>query len=359
MVTMDEVQGLLFSGGDVVDRDGKKIGSIGQLFLDASTGEPAWVTVNTGLFGTGESFVPLRGATVRDEALHVPWDKGQVKHAPRLGTEGALSEDEERELESHYGLRDDAGAAGDDVAAEPRPTGDLRPWGTVDDPAAAAAEPPHPVDARVGTTPDADAWEHQVRADGTTPVPPPPPTADPAPPLPDSPDGLVVAPGSELDTEGGPDAAGAGTAAGLAGAGAHRLDATDAAGPDAGSRVVDERAVDEQAVHERGGDERGVDERGVDERHAEGADGAGGMVLRAERARVIGTERVPTERVRLRRYTVTEERTITVPVTREEFRVEYEPAEGGPPLGDDTGTTDRDAAAPGPDPADPTPRDRA
>ncbi|WNB86924.1 DUF2382 domain-containing protein [Cellulomonas sp. ATA003] len=53
------------------------------------------------------------------------------------------------------------------------------------------------------------------------------------------------------------------------------------------------------------------------------------MVRSEEHLRVVGTERVPTERVRMRRYTVTEQKAVTVPVSREEFRVEYEPAEPG------------------------------
>ena len=47
-------------GSHAVDNDGDKLGKIGNVYLDDRTGEPAWVTVNTGLFGTKESFVPLR-----------------------------------------------------------------------------------------------------------------------------------------------------------------------------------------------------------------------------------------------------------------------------------------------------------
>src|SRR3712207_8238888 len=41
------------------------------------------------------------------------------------------------------------------------------------------------------------------------------------------------------------------------------------------------------------------------------------VVLSAEQARVVGTERVPTERVRMRRYVVTEQKQITVPRSEE------------------------------------------
>lgn len=48
------------------------------------------------------------------------------------------------------------------------------------------------------------------------------------------------------------------------------------------------------------------------------------MTLSEERLRV-GTEKVQTGRARLRKYVVTENETVTVPVTREEVRLEREP----------------------------------
>jgi sporulation protein YlmC with PRC-barrel domain len=45
-------------GQDVYDEAGEKIGSASEVYLDDETGQPEWVTVRTGLFGTKESFVP-------------------------------------------------------------------------------------------------------------------------------------------------------------------------------------------------------------------------------------------------------------------------------------------------------------
>ena len=47
-------------GQDVYDESGEKIGSAAEVYLDDETGQPEWVTVRTGLFGTKESFVPIR-----------------------------------------------------------------------------------------------------------------------------------------------------------------------------------------------------------------------------------------------------------------------------------------------------------
>jgi len=105
MLTTDQAQHLLTSGGNVVDHDGNKIGSIGQVFLDDESGQPEWVTVKTGLFGGGESFVPLREAEVTGDDVRVPYGKDTVKDAPRIeDADSHLSEQEEATLYSHYGI---------------------------------------------------------------------------------------------------------------------------------------------------------------------------------------------------------------------------------------------------------------
>ena len=104
MITTEQTEQLLSGGGNVIDNDGDKIGSIGQVFLDDSTGRPEWVTANTGLFGMGESFVPLRGAEISGNDVRVPYTKDKVKDAPRISdSEGHLDESEEDKLYAYYG----------------------------------------------------------------------------------------------------------------------------------------------------------------------------------------------------------------------------------------------------------------
>jgi uncharacterized protein (TIGR02271 family) len=93
-----------WQGRSMVDRDGDRIGSIDAIYLDDQTGEPEWALVNTGLFGTKASFVPLAQATQTDSDVRVPYDKQLVKDAPRVDPDGHLSEAEERQLWRHYGL---------------------------------------------------------------------------------------------------------------------------------------------------------------------------------------------------------------------------------------------------------------
>ena len=88
------------------DPEGQKLGEVSQVYLDDSTGDPTWVTIRTGLFGTQESFVPLREATSRGGELHVAVDKATVKDAPRLEADGHLTPDEEQDLYRYYGIDD-------------------------------------------------------------------------------------------------------------------------------------------------------------------------------------------------------------------------------------------------------------
>jgi len=88
----------------MVDRDGGRIGPIQAIYLDDRTGEPEWALVNTGLFGTKASFVPLAQATEAGGDVRVPYDKQLVKDAPRIDPDGHLSEAQERQLWRHYGL---------------------------------------------------------------------------------------------------------------------------------------------------------------------------------------------------------------------------------------------------------------
>jgi uncharacterized protein (TIGR02271 family) len=104
MVNMQALQDIMEQSGNVVDREGEKIGKIGQVYLDDQTNEPEWVTASTGLFGTSESFVPLKGAAVRGNEVAVTYSKDMIKDAPRVEADGHLSGSQESELYDYYGL---------------------------------------------------------------------------------------------------------------------------------------------------------------------------------------------------------------------------------------------------------------
>jgi len=105
-------------GRDVVDKDGDKIGSLEEVYLDTDNGRPEWATVNTGLFGMKQSFVPLRDARPAGGKVVVPYSKDQVKDAPSVDPDGELSSDEEERLYSHYGLADGGSSVDDTDGSE-------------------------------------------------------------------------------------------------------------------------------------------------------------------------------------------------------------------------------------------------
>jgi uncharacterized protein (TIGR02271 family) len=104
MLAKEHIDDLLNRNGNVVSTDGDKIGSIGQVYSDDTDGQPSWVTVKTGLFGTSESFVPLEGARLEADDIVVPFTKDQVKDAPRVDVDGHLEPAEENRLYDHYRL---------------------------------------------------------------------------------------------------------------------------------------------------------------------------------------------------------------------------------------------------------------
>jgi len=211
----------------VYDNSGDKIGKAGQVYLDDATGTPSWITVNTGLFGTSESFVPLENARFDGtDRVEVAYPKSQVKDAPQVAADGHLEVSEEAELYRYYGL-----------------------------------------------------------SEGTT-------------------------------TTGGADY---GTTTGTT---------TGTAGYEGTSGIAG--GVDRDRDLDRGVDRDRDLDRGVDrERETVGHDTSGPTtdqaMTRSEEQLNVGTERVSAGRARLRKYVTTEQQTVTVPVSREEVRVEREP----------------------------------
>ena len=91
-----------YMGKDALDAQGNKIGSIGQVYVDDETGVPDWITVNTGLFGTKESFAPLTGSSVTGDGVVLPFGKDVVKGSPEIKDAAHLDADEQEALYTYY-----------------------------------------------------------------------------------------------------------------------------------------------------------------------------------------------------------------------------------------------------------------
>lgn len=74
-----------------------------DIYVDLETRQREWVLVNTGLFGTKETFIPLIDTSEQGDTIVVPYSKDIVKDAPRIDSDGEISQ-EEAELYPRYGL---------------------------------------------------------------------------------------------------------------------------------------------------------------------------------------------------------------------------------------------------------------
>ncbi|RBY93636.1 hypothetical protein DQ237_16795 [Blastococcus sp. TF02-8] len=107
-------------GSTAYGSGGDKLGTVEHFFVDDRTGEPTWVAVTTGLFGTRHSVVPAREATFADGSLQLPVTADAVKSAPAMSGDH-LDPREEAELRQHYGLQHGGTERADTVAVPTTP----------------------------------------------------------------------------------------------------------------------------------------------------------------------------------------------------------------------------------------------
>src|SRR5207248_7818118 len=85
-----------------VDAEGNRIGKISKVYLDDQTGQPQWVLVETGLFGTRQSFAPIHGSRLDGELVVLAVSKDQIKDAPTIDPDADISESEQEALRQYY-----------------------------------------------------------------------------------------------------------------------------------------------------------------------------------------------------------------------------------------------------------------
>jgi len=119
---------LEWRGQTMVGSGGDKIGKIEEIYVDHETERPEWALVHTGMFGTQATFVPIANATTHDDKVQVPFEKAQVKDAPKMEADGELSPTDEAALYAHYGM-DYSGSRSDSGLPEGGTNGDPTPEG--------------------------------------------------------------------------------------------------------------------------------------------------------------------------------------------------------------------------------------
>jgi hypothetical protein len=148
MAPLDIDTVLAWRGRTVRDANGERIGTFGDVFLESDSDAPAWGGVKTGLFGRHESFVPLSAVREVDDEVLVPFTADEVKAAPRVDPDVALSAEEEDQLYAHYGqgqAQAPTTTPGPDVGATAAATGSATTSADAEV-APASASAPAPVD---------------------------------------------------------------------------------------------------------------------------------------------------------------------------------------------------------------------
>ena len=90
-------------GSELIDRNGERIGKLEHVYFDVETEEPQFGTVKEGLFGRHLALIPLAGATIGPDKLHVSVSREQIRVAPKLDVDDLAQADESR-LYHHYEL---------------------------------------------------------------------------------------------------------------------------------------------------------------------------------------------------------------------------------------------------------------
>ena len=119
MTTTQDLQGM--EGRTAIDASGAKLGKIGQIYVDDQSGQPLWVTISTGLFGTRQSFAPLYGSQADGDSLRLAVSKDMVSGAPGVDADGHIDDSENEALYTYYdGYLGEAAGQSQDYAADAR-----------------------------------------------------------------------------------------------------------------------------------------------------------------------------------------------------------------------------------------------
>ncbi|UVE94457.1 PRC-barrel domain-containing protein [Dietzia sp. B32] len=86
------------------DSTGAKIGAVRQIYVDDASGKATFATVATGIF-SADAIVPLHGARLLDDELHVDHTRAVIRDSPRPDdTDDALTPEQEIKLLEYYGI---------------------------------------------------------------------------------------------------------------------------------------------------------------------------------------------------------------------------------------------------------------
>jgi len=98
-------------GYDVDDESGAGIGQVHGFFVDARSGDPAWLIAKQGRFGGACVAIPLRDCAGGGGRVWVAHGRGTIRSAPVVDAKRPLLREHELTICGHYGIGESVGRA--------------------------------------------------------------------------------------------------------------------------------------------------------------------------------------------------------------------------------------------------------
>jgi hypothetical protein len=90
-------------GSRVTDNLGSGLGRLEDVWVDADTGDPAWLLLREGRFASGRyKLVPFDGATAGGGQVWLPYERDVVRSSPEIGEQEILTAALGERLRAHY-----------------------------------------------------------------------------------------------------------------------------------------------------------------------------------------------------------------------------------------------------------------
>lgn len=90
-------------GNRATDSFGSSLGRVEDVWVDADSGEPAWLLIREGRFGGGKhKLVPFDGATAGGGQVLLPYARDVVRSSPEIGAQEILTAALGERLRAHY-----------------------------------------------------------------------------------------------------------------------------------------------------------------------------------------------------------------------------------------------------------------
>lgn len=93
-----------WTGHDLFDLDGEKIGTIEDVRYGDASGDLKWLVVETGFLGLKKIFVPVAEVERSGGRLSVPYTREEVRGAPQVEGRVFPTEEEKAKICKYYGL---------------------------------------------------------------------------------------------------------------------------------------------------------------------------------------------------------------------------------------------------------------